>query len=120
MTVSREKRLRFWKACGFTENLGHELWQYEKYKETNHWWIAPDKQRFIDPPPISNLSSLFKYAVPIAQGNDYQIGIMAFDHGGFCISAFNVTNRNFVAVKGDDLADALYRVLCKILEVLDE
>ena len=61
--ISEDRLKRFWDWCGFTEVLGQEMWRFEKYKETNHWWKAPNGQRFVDWPPI-DLNNLFKWAVP--------------------------------------------------------
>ena len=61
--ISQERIKRFWKWCGFKEVFGQETWRFERYKETNHWWEAPNGQRFVDCPPV-DLNNLFKWAVP--------------------------------------------------------
>jgi hypothetical protein len=55
-----------WKWCGFKEVLSRELWQYEKYRETNHWWEAPSGRKFLELPEL-DLNNLFEYAVPKLQ-----------------------------------------------------
>ena len=60
---TREQIKKLWEWCGFKEVFSKELWRFERYKETNHWWSAPNGRRFDELPPV-DLNNLFKYAVP--------------------------------------------------------
>ena len=64
---TQEIQKEFWEWCGWKEILGKERWWYEKFKETNHWWEAPNGRRYVDLPSLKGieaLGSLFEWAVP--------------------------------------------------------
>ena len=57
------KKLAEW--AGFTYKFGKEMWNYERYKETNAWWEAPNGRRFKDLPDFTqSLDACFKWIVP--------------------------------------------------------
>ena len=69
---TREQIKEFWGEQGFVEIIGtKEWWQYEKYKETNHWWEAPNGRRYQEIPEI-DLNNLFRYA-PITDESELLI-----------------------------------------------
>ncbi len=64
---TQEQIKEFWEWCGFEEvwAANGSWWQYESYKETNHWWEDSSSRKYKELPPV-DLNNLFKYAVPKA------------------------------------------------------
>ena len=63
MEPTQEQIKEFWEWCGIKEIISKALWRYERYKETNHWWGAPNGRKYKELPPL-DLNNLFEYAVP--------------------------------------------------------
>ena len=50
---TREQIKELLKKCGFKEvraTNGCPWWQYDSYKETSHWWEAPNGMRYKEIP----------------------------------------------------------------------
>jgi len=66
------KKLAEW--AGFTYKFGKEMWNYERYKETNAWWEAPNGRRFKDLPDFTqSLDACFKWLVPNLFDKSYSV-----------------------------------------------
>ncbi len=110
---SESNLLRFWTWCGIKKvhKVNGEMWNYEKYKETNYWWEAPNGKRWLEIPELT-LDNLYKYAIP-------QIKVITMTNGfkGWVVSINQGTGKTPCYIgESKDLADAIFQAFMEVID----
>lgn len=117
MDIKQEDLIRFWTWCGFKENPDKsKLWNYDgKFKETNHWWIAPTGKNYVDLPQPT-LDNLYQYSIPKLQDKGYFVALIAYEHKGFKVNISHITNENAqFSIESDSPTEALCNAIMKVV-----